>query len=176
LGLTLAQQAIQRNDGEAASVIAEALEYALQANDDLRELAHDILPYALIRGGLRAGVDTVVARMDLPVRVEVPAQRSPAEIEASAYFIVAEALKNVVEHAHAERAEVRACAQDDMLHVEIRDDGVGSADPSGHGLVGMGDRVTALGGRLNVDSPCGGGTLVAATLPLSADSRNGSER
>jgi signal transduction histidine kinase len=79
----------------------------------------------------------------------------------------AEALTNVVKHAHADRADVKASVADEMLHLEIRDDGIGGADPDGHGLVGLGDRLTALGGRLEVDSPAGGGTFLAATLPLS---------
>jgi signal transduction histidine kinase len=91
----------------------------------------------------------------------------PAEIEASAYFIVAEALTNVVKHAHAARAQVRAAVQDGLLHVEVRDDGIGGADPGGHGLVGINDRVTALGGQLRIEDAPGGGTVVAATLPRS---------
>jgi PAS domain S-box-containing protein len=166
--LKLAQRALQQNDGAAESLVGEALGQAEQGNAELRELAHGILPAVLARGGLRAGIDSVVARLDLPVHVEVPAERFPAEIEASAYFIVAEALTNVVKHAHAERAGIKAAVKDGMLRVEVRDDGIGGADPSGHGLVGMGDRVTALGGRLEVESPAGGGTLVAAALPLSA--------
>jgi signal transduction histidine kinase len=94
-------------------------------------------------------------------------RRLPAEIEASAYFIVAEALTNVVKHAHAQRAEVRASVPDGMLRVEVRDDGTGGADRDGHGLVGIADRATALGGRLDIESSAGGGTIVAATLPLS---------
>jgi signal transduction histidine kinase len=109
-------------------------------------------------------------RLDLPIQVDVPAERFPAEVEASAYFIVAEALTNVVKHSHAGHAQVSACVQDGTLRVEIRDDGGGGADPDGHGLVGMRDRVTTLGGRLEIESPAGGGTLVAATLPLSAGS------
>jgi signal transduction histidine kinase len=108
----------------------------------------------------------MVTRLDLPVQVHVPNERFPAEIEASAYFIVAEALTNVVKHAHAGRAEVRASVEDGMLHIEVRDDGAGGADPGCHGLVAMGDRVTALGGRLEIESPTGGGTLLAASLPL----------
>jgi signal transduction histidine kinase len=165
--LKLAQRALRENNGEPESLVDEALEQAQQGNAELRELAHGILPAILTRGGLQAGVDTVVARLDRPVQVDVPAERFPAEIEASAYFIVAEALTNVMKHAHAESADVRACVQDGMLHVEVRDDGIGGADPGGHGLVGMGDRVTALGGRLKIESPAGGGTVVAATLPLS---------
>jgi len=87
-------------------------------------------------------------------------------IEASAYFIVAEALTNVVKHAGATCAKVTASADDGVLRVEVRDDGVGGADPEGHGLVGISDRVTALGGRLAVSSPAGGGTLLTATLPI----------
>ena len=88
------------------------------------------------------------------------------EIEASAYFIVAEALTNVVKHARAEHAEVTARLRDGRLHLAIRDDGIGGADPRGGGLVGMDDRVTALGGRLTIASPPGGGTLVSAVVPL----------
>jgi signal transduction histidine kinase/PAS domain-containing protein len=164
--LKLAQRALQRNEREAESLVGEALEHALQGNEELRELAHGILPAVLARG-LRAAVDAVVMRLDLPVRVDVPPERFPAEIEASAYFVVAEALTNVVKHAQAGRAEVTASAQNGMLHVAVQDDGIGGADPNGHGLVGMADRVTALGGRLKIESPAGSGTLVAATLPLS---------
>jgi signal transduction histidine kinase/putative methionine-R-sulfoxide reductase with GAF domain len=168
LTLKLAQQALQQNDKEAESLVGEALQHAEQGNAELRELAHGILPSALTNGGLRAGIDSVVARLDLPVRVDVPAERFPAEFEASAYFIVAEALTNVVKHAHAEHADIKAAVEDGMLLVEVRDDGIGGADRDGHGLVGIADRVTALGGRLEIESPVGGGTLVAATLPLSA--------
>ncbi|HEX6715010.1 MAG TPA: ATP-binding protein, partial [Thermoleophilaceae bacterium] len=112
-----------------------------------------------------------VARLDLPVDVEVPADRFQAEIEASAYFIVAEALTNVVKHSHATHAEVTASVDDGLLRIEIRDDGSGGADPGGHGLVGMRDRVTALGGWLRIESPMGGGTRVIATLPLSTPAR-----
>jgi len=168
LMLKLAQRSFRDGDGETGSLLGEALEQAERGNEELRELALGILPAALTRGGLQAGVDAVVTRVDLPVAVDVPAERFPAETEASAYFIVAEALTNVVKHSNAESAEVRAWVEGGMLHVEVRDDGNGGADPDGHGLLGMTDRVTALGGRLEVDSPVGGGTLVAATLPLSA--------
>jgi signal transduction histidine kinase len=166
--LKLAKRALQQRDGTAESLVDEALEQAQQGNVELRELAHGMLPTVLTRGGLRAGVDAMVARLDLPVEVRVPDERFPAEIEASAYFIVAEALTNVVKHAHARRAEVTASVNDGLLDVAVRDDGVGGADTGGHGLVAMADRVTALGGRLAIESPAGGGTRLAATLPLSA--------
>jgi signal transduction histidine kinase len=166
--LTLAQRELEASDGRAASLVGEALEHAKQGNTELRELAHGILPAALTHGGVQAGIDAVVSRLDLPVKLDVPRERFPPEIEASAYFIVAEALTNIVKHAHAQRAEVRASVADGTLRVEIRDDGIGGADPDGHGLVGVGDRVTALGGQLDIDSPRGGGTILAATVPLSS--------
>jgi len=167
--LKLAQRALRQEDENAESLVGEALEHAERGNAELRELAHGILPAVLTSGGLRAGIDAVVTRLDVPVQVDVPAERLQAEIEASAYFIMAEALTNVVKHSHAGRAEVSARVEDGTLQVEVRDDGTGGADPGGHGLVGIADRVAALGGRLEIDSPAGRGTVVAATLPLSAD-------
>jgi GAF domain-containing protein len=165
--LKLARRALREGNGEEELLIGQALEQAEASNAELRELAHGILPAILARGGLRGGVDAVVTRLALPVEVNVPEERFPAEIEASAYLIVAESLTNVVKHSRAGRAEVRASVADRMLHIEVRDDGIGGADPGGHGLVGIGDRVSALGGRLQIESQAGGGTLVAATLPLS---------
>ncbi len=165
--LKLAQRALQANDTKAAALVSEALEHAQQGNAELRELAHGILPAVLTQGGLRSGVNTIVSRLDLPVEVNVPAERFPPEIEASAYFVVAEALTNVVKHSQASRAEVTAFEDGRMLHVQIRDDGIGGANPDGHGLVGLRDRLTALGGRLKVETPPGGGTLLCAILPVS---------
>jgi GAF domain-containing protein len=163
-----AQLALHANDdAKAESLLAAGLERAEQGYAELRELAHGILPAVLTHGGLRSGVNTIVSRLDLPVEVDIPAMRFPAEVEASAYFVVAEALTNVVKHSRAGAAEVRASVDDGLLHVEVRDDGVGGVDPRGHGLVGLADRVSAMGGRLGVQSPAGGGTLLSATLPLS---------
>jgi signal transduction histidine kinase len=164
--LKLARRALDRDDGNAVRLIDEALEQARLCNAELRELAHGILPAALARGGLRAGVDAVVERLELPVHVDVLADRLRGDIEASAYFIVAEALMNVLKHSRATRADVTASIAGTNLVVEVRDDGIGGADPLGHGLVGLDDRVATLGGRLRIESPAGGGTLVSATLPL----------
>ena len=164
--LKLAQRALQARDPDAESLVAEALERAQQANAELRELAHGILPAVLTRGGLKAGLDTLVARIDLPVEVDAAAERLPAAIEASAYFIVAEALTNVVKHAHAKHAAVTARVEDGILRVEVRDDGIGSAKPDGGGLLGLADRVAVLHGQLRVESPADGGTLVVADIPV----------
>jgi signal transduction histidine kinase len=166
--LELAQRAL----GKDEPLIAEALAHANRANQELRELAHGILPADLTRGGLRGGIDALVERLDVAVAVDLPSERLPSEIEASAYFIVAEALTNVVKHAQAGSAAVSARLQDDVLHIEVRDDGIGGADPDGPGLVGMNDRVTALGGQLSVESPASGGTRVAATLPIASARRD----
>ena len=147
-------------------LLTEALEQAEQANEELRELAHGLLPSVLTRGGLTAGVESLVARVRLPVTVEVTEQRFAPVIEASAYFVVAEALTNVAKHSGAASADVRLWVDDSALHVEVRDDGAGGARPDGSGLLGLSDRLTALGGDLRVDSPPGQGTRIAATLPL----------
>jgi signal transduction histidine kinase len=168
--LKLAQRALRHDLEEAERLIGEALEQAQQGNEELRELAHGILPAVLSRGGLSAAIDAVVARLKVPVRVDVPAARFDAEVEASAYFIVAEALTNVVKHARATRADVCASVTDGMLCVEVRDDGIGGADRDGHGLLGLRDRATALGGRLEVEDLAEGGTRVIARLPVRAGS------
>jgi signal transduction histidine kinase len=164
--LKLARRAEQNDGASADALVAEALDQAEQANAELRELAHGILPPVLARGGLQAGVDALVSRMRVPVEVAVAAGRLPAEIEASAYFVVAEALTNVVKHSQARSAEVKAWVHDGVLHLDVRDDGVGGARPDGTGLLGLNDRVAALGGRLRVESPPGRGTRLTATLPL----------
>jgi signal transduction histidine kinase len=164
--LKLAQQSLEPGNERTGALIAESLMHAQRGNSELRELAHGILPAVLTQGGLRSGISSIVSRLELPVEVEVTSERFPEEVEASAYFVVAEALTNVIKHANAERAEVRAFEQDGTLHVEVRDDGVGGADPRGHGLVGLSDRVAALDGRLTVQSPVHSGTTLVATLPL----------
>jgi signal transduction histidine kinase len=92
--------------------------------------------------------------------------RLPAAVEATAYFVVAEALTNVAKHARAGHAVVAARVEDGTLAVEVRDDGVGGARPEGSGLVGLADRLAVLDGRLRVESPADGGTLVAADIPV----------
>jgi signal transduction histidine kinase len=165
--LRLARQELDDATGPVVELVREALVHAEGANSELRELAHGILPVALSRGGLRAGIDALVERVHLRVSVDVLPERLPAALEATAYFIVAEALTNVVRHARARRAQIAAALDGGVLRLQIRDDGVGGArcDESS-GLLGLRDRVAAVNGELRVDSPPGEGTMVVATLPV----------
>jgi signal transduction histidine kinase len=166
--LKLAQQAVQNGEDNVPALVSEALNNAEEATAELRELAHGILPAALTRGGLRAGVDALASRMAVPVEIAVSVGRLPVAVEATAYFVVAEALTNVTKHARAGRAEVMARIEHGTLAVHVRDDGVGGARPDGggSGLIGLADRLAAVDGELRVDSPADSGTLVAAAIPL----------
>jgi signal transduction histidine kinase len=104
--------------------------------------------------------------MPLPIEIDVSVGRLPPAVEATAYFVAAEALTNVAKHARARHAEVTARVEDGMLAVQVRDDGVGGARGDGSGLVGLADRLGAVDGRLRIESPADGGTLVAAAIPL----------
>lgn len=166
VALKLAQRARREDRGDVDDLLAEALGMAERAMAELRELAHGILPAVLTHGGLRAGVQALVSRLALPVDLDVPSDRISPDIEASAYFIVAEALTNVLKHAQATRATVTAAIEDGAMTLVVRDDGVGGAEPEGHGLIGIADRVDALGGQLEINSAAGRGTVLTARLPL----------
>ncbi len=164
--LKLAQRALGDEAGPAVELVGDALAHADRANTELRELAHGILPATLSRG-LGAGIETLVSRLGLPVSVDVTADRVAPELEATAYFIVAEALTNTLKHARASSATVIAAVEGGVLRLEVRDDGVGGVRTDGRsGLLGLADRVGAMNGDLRIDSPPGVGTTVAARLPL----------
>jgi signal transduction histidine kinase len=166
IALKLARRAARGERDPAAELLDEALGHAERANTELRDLAHGILPATLSRG-LDAAIETLVSRVRLPVSVDVTAERLAPELEATAYFVVAEALTNTVKHARAGHAEVFAAVEDGVLRVEVRDDGVGGAQIDGRsGLLGLYDRVAALNGELRVDSAPGSGTTVAASIPV----------
>ncbi|MEA2281823.1 MAG: hypothetical protein QOK21_2430 [Solirubrobacteraceae bacterium] len=166
--LKLAQRALQNREDHLAVLLTEALDQAQQATGELRELAHGILPPVLTHGGLHAGVEALASRMPVPVENAVTVGRLPAAVEATAYFVVAEALTNVAKHAHARHAEVTARIEHGTLAVHVQDDGVGGARPEGggSGLIGLVDRLAAVDGELRVDSPVDSGTLVVAAIPL----------
>jgi PAS domain S-box-containing protein len=176
--LEKARETIGEDASAAARLLDEALGHGQQATRELRELAHGIMPHALARGGLPTGLRSLASRSPLPVTVDVPSTRFADSVEATAYFVVAEALTNVAKHARANEAWVTLSVEDEVLVIEVRDDGVGGASATGSGLVGMQDRLAAVNGALLVVSRSGDGTTIAATIPISAaaSSANGHAR
>jgi signal transduction histidine kinase len=167
LALKLARRELGDATGPVVDLVEDALSHAEGATGELRELAHGILPRALSTGGLRAAVEALVARLRLPVLTSVTGERLPEALEATAYFIVAEALTNTVRHARAGSAKVTAAVERGELCVEVSDDGVGgAATDAGSGLLGLRDRAAVANGGLSVHSPPGEGTVVTARLPL----------
>jgi PAS domain S-box-containing protein len=169
--LNVARSALRNEEEDLPDLLTEALDHAEGAMDELRELAHGILPAVLTQGGLGGGVDALASRMPVPVENAVSVGRLPAAVEATAYFLVAEALTNVAKHARASQATVTARVEDGSLRVLVRDDGIGGARPDGSGLLGLADRLAVLDGRLRIESPADGGTLVAADIPCPTSSR-----
>ncbi|WP_164842568.1 GAF domain-containing protein [Actinoplanes solisilvae] len=166
LALRLARDAAARGD-TVTDEIDEALHHAERANAELRDLVHGILPAALTRGGLSSGLESLISDINIPVELRLTGPRLPKQLEITVYFIVAEALTNVVKHARATHADVSVEAEDAGLSIEVRDDGIGGADPlRGSGLTGLSDRVQAAEGTLTLSSPEGGGTTVRVRLPV----------
>jgi PAS domain S-box-containing protein len=147
------------------SRVADGLAGALE---ELQEIARGIHPAILARGGLAAALKTLARRSVVPVRLEVRAEtRLPEPVQVAAYYIVSEALTNTAKHAHASAVRVAVEASDGVLELSIRDDGRGGADPArGSGLIGLTDRVNALGGTIEVASPVGAGTMLLIRLPI----------
>jgi signal transduction histidine kinase len=157
-GLADDQELSRLLDG-AASELSTALR-------ELRELARGIHPAILTEEGLGAAVESLATRSPIPVQVDVGPTRYPTAVEATAYFVVCEALANVIKHARATEVTVRAQSLDGRLRIEVADDGQGGADPTrGSGLRGLADRVSAGGGSLRFDSPDGRGTVLVAEIP-----------
>ena len=143
---------------------------ANDALDEVQEIARGIHPAVLASGGLRPALRALARRSPVPVRVDVLAeQRMPEHVEVSAYYVVTEALTNAAKHARASAVSIRVEMAGDLLTVAVTDDGAGGAlVGGGTGLVGLKDRVEALGGRLRLDSPDGGGTSLTAELPVTS--------
>ncbi|HEX6656294.1 MAG TPA: sensor histidine kinase, partial [Candidatus Limnocylindria bacterium] len=151
----------------AGEIIDSTTRELLQAIREVRDLAHGLHPPILTERGLAAAVEALAERASVPVRVSIPADRLPAEVEAAAYYLVAESLTNAAKHASAREVRVEAAIANRALQLSVADDGVGGADASrGSGLVGLVDRLAAIGGTVTVDSPAGGGTRVSASIPV----------
>jgi signal transduction histidine kinase len=155
---------LQRQLDRVVGGLGEALE-------ELRETARGIHPAALSQGGLGPALKALARRCPIPVEADLKIEtRLPEPVEVAAYYVVAEALTNAAKHAHASLAHVGVQAGDGHLHLSVRDDGVGGADPAlGSGLTGLTDRVQALGGTITIHSPTGHGTTLQIHLPTGLD-------
>lgn len=169
LQLGLVEQQLDKKPDLARQLLDGARTEARAALDDLRELARGIHPAVLTDRGLGPALEALAERALVPVEVaELPDERLPPAVEAAAYFVVAESLTNVAKYAHATHAAVHVTEQHGWALIEVRDDGVGGADPSaGTGLRGLAERLSALDGRLEIESAPGVGTAVRARVPCA---------
>ena len=168
LRLSLLKKSLPNEPEVRQELDAARSEIALSL-EELRDVARGIHPAVLSGHGLAVAVESLSAHAPLPVQLEMCVEdRLPERVEVAAYYVVSESLANVAKHAHASKARVSLERRDDYLVVEIVDDGDGGADTErGSGLRGLADRVEALGGRLRVWTPLGGGTRVQAEIPCA---------
>ena len=170
LDLGLARERLEQDPAGAAALVESAHDEAKTALVELRELVRGVHPVVLTDRGLDAAVSALAARSSVPVSLDIrPGARLSREVEAAAYFVVAESLANVAKHAAAEHVWVRVARRADTLEVEVRDDGNGGAEiGGGTGIAGLERRVEALDGRLDVESRPGEGTIVHAEIPCAS--------
>lgn len=169
LNLGLARETLTGVPDDAMRVIVEAHEEAKEALTELRNLIRGLHPAVLEDRGLDAALSGVAARVPLEVRLRVQVEpRASSTVEAVAYFVVSEALTNVVKHAKATAVDVAVIREGERLRVTVADDGVGGADPArGTGLTGLGRRVRSVDGTFRITSPAGGPTTVTVELPCA---------
>ena len=176
LDLRAAEAAVPTEQPELRAQLDRVADGLAGALEELRELSRGIHPAILSEGGLAPALKALARRSAIPVELEVdtPA-RLPEPVEVAAYYVISEALANAAKHAQASVAQVEALARDGLLHLSVRDDGVGGAEPgAGSGLGGLADRVEALGGTIQVHSPAGQGTRLQIDLPIQDPARAGS--
>jgi signal transduction histidine kinase len=168
LHLRLIESKIHTDPDAAAQYVVQVGEELNEALKELRELARGIHPAILSDRGLGPALEAVAARSPVPVKLSAPVERMPAPVEAAIYYVVSEALANVAKYAQASNVTVEVARADGHAVVAVADDGVGGADVGGgSGLRGLGDRVAALDGSLNVDSAPLGGTRIHAVIPCA---------
>jgi PAS domain S-box-containing protein len=175
IGLQLAGQKWASDPPRARELLDLALGDAQRGLGELREIAAGMHPAILTQRGLTWALTALVGRLPIPVELDLPGRRLPDAVEASVYFFCAEALTNVVKHARASSVRVRVAAADERCTVEVRDDGIGGARARSEssGLVGLRDRIGALGGSMDIVSPVAGGTVLRAWIPLPHDGAAG---
>jgi signal transduction histidine kinase len=169
MNVRAARKRVERDPSAAGALLDEVAADLANAVDELRELARGIHPALLTDGGIEPAIRGLVRRSAVPaLLLSAPSERYSAEVEATAYFVVAEALTNAARHANATLVEIAVTTTDGALCVEVRDDGIGGADRMGGGLRGLGDRVAVLDGTFEVSSPPQVGTTVKAVLPCAS--------
>ncbi len=148
--------------------LSGATQNVTNAVTELQEISRGLHPAIVTRGGLRPALAVLARRSAVAVQLNMPADRRlPEHLEVSIYYMIAEALANVAAHSQAPMAYVDLAISDKLVHLSIRDDGIGGADPAGgSGLIGLIDRVSALGGHMEIASPVGGGTMLRAEIPI----------
>lgn len=162
---------------KSKALLDDALVQSQDLIDEMREVAWRVYPTALDDHGLRPVLERIAGRSPVPLTLlTVQEGRLPPAVESAAYFVVREAVTNVVKHAEAAAITVGIVAEAQTLTVTISDDGLGGADPGGGGLQGLARRVGALDGSLDVDSPDGAGTTVSARIPLGTEAQIGSTK
>ena len=169
LAVRLRSAAAQAERDDVRAEVTNVATGLIGVIDELREISHGIHPAVLSTAGLRPALHALGRRSPLPVDIDARIDgRFPGPVEVGAYYVVAETLTNAAKHARASVVKVVAEASGGTLRVWVRDNGVGGADPlNGSGLVGLKDRVEALGGTFSVRSPAGGGTTVSCELPVT---------
>jgi len=169
IALRLTEDRIRVDPDEAVGLVTAARKEVDASLKELRELARGIHP-AVLEHGLAVALQSLATRSPTPVTLEVDLdERLPVPIELAAYFVASEGLANIGKYAEASHATIRVSRAGDVVTIAIEDDGIGGADAGrGSGLRGLEDRVAAVGGRLRVVSPTGGGTVLAAELPCTA--------
>jgi signal transduction histidine kinase len=162
--------------GEPTAQLARVEQGLAGVLEELREISRGIHPAILSKGGLPRALRALARRSAVPVELELHAEcRLPESVEVAAYYVVSEALTNAAKHAHAREVHVELDAQAAVVRLAIRDDGIGGADPGrGSGLVGLSDRIEALGGTLQITSPTGGGTTLLIHIPVEGQRGAGS--
>jgi signal transduction histidine kinase len=168
LELRVAQSAVPPELPQLRNQLAHTTDGLTEIFDQLREISRGIHPAILSKGGLGPALKTLASRSSVAVKLDLGAlPRLPERTEIAGYYIVSEGLTNAAKHAQASVVHVRVAVQDGVLELAVEDDGVGGADPAkGSGIVGLTDRIHALGGRIDISSPVGGGTTLAVTIPV----------
>jgi signal transduction histidine kinase len=171
LALRAVEASIPAEHQQLRNQVSNVIDGVVGVSTELQQISRGIHPAILSKGGIGPAIKTLARRSAFPVEIDLNVdRRMPESVEVAAYYVVAEALTNTAKHAQASHVNVSAVDDDDELRLTINDDGIGGAVAgAGSGLIGLKDRVEALGGRLDVSSPAGSGTTLTVVIPLRGE-------